>query len=169
MDPCPVIREPLSGARDRTTLGQTSAPIIVLTVQLYTWKWTVHATACTLRVLKIPQNFSNHPFLFSSRNYALTISSIKFPKFKIFVVGMVKIGMVRWRIIKSYEREELWRTSRGWKTFLLLLGGLEERHVRRYIRFETPCAAAYTRVLTWKRESMRMHMYTVRLLLDFDA
>lgn len=101
MDPCPVIREPLSGARDRTTLGQTSAPIIVLTVQLYTWKWTVHATACTLRVLKIPQNFSNHPFLFSSRNYALTISSIKFPKFKIFVVGMVKIGMENNKILRK--------------------------------------------------------------------
>ena len=29
--------------------------------------------------------------------------------------------------------------------------------------------AACTRVFTWKRESMRMHMYTVRLLLDFNA
>lgn len=36
---CSVIREPLSGPRDRTTLGQTSAPIIVLTVQLYTYVW----------------------------------------------------------------------------------------------------------------------------------
>lgn len=67
-----MIREPLSGARDRTTLGRrTSAPIIVLTVQLYTYgngPCTRRATACTPRVpiIRHPPKFRTNFSLFSS-------------------------------------------------------------------------------------------------------
>lgn len=130
MDPCPVIREPLSGARDRTTLGQTSAPIIVLTVQLYTYvEWSVH-TACpensSIASLKI-----SPAVLFSSRNYACNLHSaaIKFLNGgKKCSLSEVNVGTVGWKIIKSCAGKRFVEDIE--ETFLLLLGGLEERHVR---------------------------------------
>lgn len=169
MDPCPVIREPLSGARDRTTLGQTSAPIIVLTVQLYTYvEWSVH-TACpensSIASLKI-----SPAVLFSSRNYACNLHSaaIKFlnggMETGMFVVGSKRRNgwMENNKILRG---KEICRGYRGNVSFIIR----RIRGTTRSARFETPCVAPYTRVFSWKRESMRMHMYTVRLLLDFDA
>lgn len=169
MDPCPVIREPLSGARDRTTLGQTSAPIIVLTVQLYTYvEWSVH-TACpensSIASLKI-----SPAVLFSSQNYACNLHSgaIKFlnggKETGMFVVGSKRRNgwMENNKILRG---KEICRGYRGNVSFIIR----RIRGTTRSARFETPCVAPYTRVFSWKRESMRMHMYTVRLLLDFDA
>lgn len=85
MDPCPVIREPLSGARDRTTLGQAQRPdngSNRATIYVYVEMDRAH---CVSRKFIDPPSIQNFPpqpsFSLLERDYArnLHLATIKSP------------------------------------------------------------------------------------------
>lgn len=128
MDPCPVIREPLSGARDRTTLGQAQRP------DNSSNRATIYVCGngpCTLRVPKIHRSslhskFPQPSFSLLERNYARNLHPATGLNPPTEENLMNRLGC-RTKSNKNLERESS-RVSR--ETFLQLLGGLEERHVR---------------------------------------
>lgn len=124
-----MIREPLSGARDRTTLGQAQRP------DNSSNRATIYVCGngpCTLRVPKIHRSslhskFPQPSFSLLERNYARNLHPATGLNPPTEENLMNRLGC-RTKSNKNLERESS-RVSR--ETFLQLLGGLEERHVRK--------------------------------------